>query len=80
MLKYDWFSFFTAISILKNKIKALSLNTVDICHNSGLKLQNRRWYNLSEYAFIEGPMADGGVDTIVGIYVAHPNIFTKFLV
>ena len=30
--------------------------------------------------FIEGPMADGGVDTIVGLYVDHPNVFTKFLV
>lgn len=25
-------------------------------------------------------MADGGVDTIVGLYVDHPNVFTKFLV
>ena len=34
----------------------------------------------SEYDFIEGPMADGGVDTIVGLYTEHPNIVTKFLV
>lgn len=52
--------------------------------------KNRQWFRFvfdtrrtlveSEYDFIEGPMADGGVDTIVGLYTTHPNIFTKFLV
>ena len=52
--------------------------------------KNRQWFDFvfaarstlmeSGHDFIEGPMADGGVDTIVGLYVAHPNIFTKFLV
>ena len=40
----------------------------------------RRMLTENEYDFIEGPMADGGVDTIVGFYANHPNIFAKFLV
>ena len=52
--------------------------------------KNRQWFEFvfntrrmlteSEYDFIEGPMADGGVDTIVGFYTDHPNFFSKLLV